>query len=128
MARQEITVTQSPGKTASPQAAQTAGIVLVMAQATTSEGLQCQCTGKELIVARNSTTTPRTITITSAPDTFGRTGDITTHALAGGTSTTPGLGVNVYGPFPVEGWRQTDGKLYFSASATSVEVGVVVLP
>lgn len=121
MARQDITVTNSPGKTASPQAAQTAGVALTMTQAVTTTGSQCPSTGKELLVVRNTTTTARTVTITSYPDSFGRSGHITAHALAGSA-------INIYGPFPVEGWRQSDGMLYFEASATTVEIGVVVLP
>lgn len=121
MPRVTLTKTTSPGKTASPPEAQTAGIALVMAQADTATGNQYVTTGKELVVARNTTTTARTITITSAADAIGRLGTITAHALAGSA-------MNIYGPFPDHGWRQSDGMVYVDASATTVEIGVIVLP
>lgn len=79
-------------------------------------------TGKEVIIARNSGASPYTVTITSVADpVHGRTGDIAAASLAAGE-------VAVFGPYPIDGWRQSDARLYFQASNAAVLFTVLRLP
>lgn len=90
------------------------------ADATNKE--QVRLTGKEVILARNSGATPRTVSVSSVP-LFGngRTGDLTTYSIgAGETAVLP--------VFPLEGWLQADGNLYFEASHAEVLFTVLRLP
>ncbi len=76
--------------------------------------------GKVLIVAHNSGAGANTVTITSTVDSNGRTGDITAYSMGAGEYA-------VFGPFDLDGWVQTDWKLYFEASNAEVFFGVVDL-
>ncbi len=70
-------------------------------------------TGEELLLIRNDNVGAQTVTITTVADKLGRTGDITTYSV--------GIGeYAVFGPFAVEGWRQTDGKIHVACSAADV--------
>jgi len=60
------------------------------------------------------------VTITSAVDPFGRLGTITSESIAAGA-------IRIYGPLPVSGWMQTDGKLYFSSDHAEVKFGIIKL-
>jgi hypothetical protein len=55
---------------------------------------------KTVVIAHNTNTgsTARTVTITSAPDAQGRTGDITAYSLGAGEISRP------FGPFVAAGW------------------------
>jgi hypothetical protein len=70
--------------------------------------------GRELLEMRNSdTTNPATVTIKSAPDPYGRAQDITTYALAPGTTAALKMTDSV-------GWRQPDGSVYLDIAGTGV--------
>lgn len=102
--------------------AQADGVALTFVAADATNKEQVSLTGREVIVAWNSSAdTARTVTITSVADEMGRTGDIATDSLAFGT-------FHVYGPFSLEGWEQTDGNLYFEASHADVKFAVIRLP
>lgn len=88
-------------------------------------GMQVVSTGRELIVLQNVDAAPQTVTILSTPDPYNRTGDITAYSLPIG-SVTPQFAV--IGPFPVTGWRQTDGNIYLSMSSVNLKVAVIQLP
>lgn len=77
--------------------------------------------GNDLVIAHNTGGSAYTVTITSAADPYGRTGDISAYSLGAGEYA-------VFGPFRNLGWMQTDGKLYFQASNAAVKFGVVRLP
>jgi hypothetical protein len=77
--------------------------------------------GNDLIIAQNSGAAPYTITITSSPDRFGRTKDITNYSLATGA-------IAAFGPIYPDGWIQSDGKIYLSVSNASVKIAVLALP
>ena len=117
MPRQAHTPVSLPGPWA------TAGEALTMTAADVANKEQVAASGKEIVIAHNSGAAPHAVTITSkahAPS--GRTGDITTEAIAAGE-------IRVYGgPFPTNGWRQTDGQLYFEADSAEVKFGVIRLP
>lgn len=106
MARTSITTIQLTGSYS--YSAVTASAVAADA----SNGNQASLAGGEIILARNSGGTTRTITIVSANDPFNRVRDISVSILAGETK--------AFGPFGVLGWRQTDGQIYFSADHADV--------
>lgn len=61
------------------------------------------------------------ITITSRADPItGRSGNISDTILAWES--------HVYGPFAIEGWRQTDGYLYCAGDTARVSFSAIVLP
>lgn len=97
------------------------GVVLTETAADIVNQNQAVHTGREVIIARNSGVTGRTVTITSAPDALGRLGNISADALAASAS-------KAYGPFPTHGWRQVDGFLYFEANNAEVLFTVIRLP
>jgi len=98
------------------------GIVCTGTAADTSNQNQTPCTGREIIVARNSGASGRTVTVTGAATRgTNRTASISADSIAAGVS-------QVYGPFPVDGWRQADGMLYFEANNAEVLFTVLRLP
>jgi hypothetical protein len=78
------------------------------------------CTGRELTLIRNShETNAATVTITSAPDPYGRTKDITTYVLDAGEFAAFWVGKTV-------GWRQSDGMAYLDVAGTgTIEFAVL---
>lgn len=82
-----------------------------------SNGNQFPMSGGEYILVHNTGGSAYTVTLTSAPDSLGRTGDITTYSLAA-------TEIALFGPFQTHGWRQTNGKFYIDGSNASVKVAV----
>lgn len=93
------------------------------AAADVSNGNAFVHTGREVIIVRNGhATLPQTVTVKAAPDRFGRTGlDIAVYSIVAGKTA-------FFGPFPIEGWRQTDGKLWLDASTVDILFGIMRLP
>lgn len=81
---------------------------------------QYKCSGNDIVIAYNSGISEYTVTITSAADRYGRTGDIATYALAAGD-------VAIFGPFVTHGWMQPDGYVYLEATNADVKFAVVAL-
>lgn len=102
-------------------AANAADVVLTAADATNKQ--QAQITGREMILAYNSSPdTAYTITINSVADSdLGRTGDITAYSLGFGEFA-------LFGLVPIKGWAQTNGKLYFEASNAAIKFVVIRVP
>ena len=115
MAKVTLTKTVAPGGYAS------AGVAVTMAAGDSVDGAEFVAQGNDLVIARNTGASPRTVTISSTADPYGRTKDITTESIAAGA-------IRVYGPFPQTGWVQSDGKIYLAASSTEVVFGVIRLP
>lgn len=65
--------------------------------------------GTELLLVRNSDVAVHNLTITSAPDEHGRSGDITTYAVAAGTTSAFDFRNGS------AGWLQSDGNIYYKA-------------
>lgn len=82
-------------------------------------------TGRELLLVRNTGTGAQTVTVTSVADALNRSGDITTYSLPIG-SVTPQFAV--LGPFPQQGWKQTNGTIIVAASSTDIAFAVIRLP
>lgn len=100
----------------------TALVALPLTAADATNFEQIALTGREILVIFNSDASDHTVTITSVADTTeGRTGDITTENVVAGT-------MKMIGPLAPEGWRQTDGYLYFQASDATIEYAVIQLP
>lgn len=108
-------------KTAAPGGYTDAGVVVTETAIDTVNGNQFVLTGNEIIIVRNTDVAQQTVTVTSVADPYGRTNDITGHAIAAGA-------LAVFGPFPAIGWKQTDGMLYISGSSANLRVSVIKLP
>jgi hypothetical protein len=81
-------------------------------------------TGREVIVFQNSNAGgAQTVTLASAPDAQGRTGDIAAYSIAasGFAFFYPGTGNPV-------GWRQSDGNVYIDCNAATVKAIILRLP
>lgn len=73
----------------------------------------------DIILMRNSGVTGRAITVYSAPEkTTGRINNITDTLTSGVTKR--------FGPFPANGWRQSNGKL--KVKGAHAEVLIAILP
>lgn len=119
MARQTHTPVQLLGGFPSPLAlAGATAKTPVAADASNKE--QVVLTGKEMVKMTNTGATPRAVTFTSVADAQGRTGDLTDTIAPDKDA--------YYGPFPMSGWMQSDGKLYFEAAHADVTVVVIRLP
>lgn len=93
----------------------------VMTAADTTNKNQFLLDGPCLIIAQNTDgASARTITLTSAADAQGRTGDVTTYSIAIG-------GVSIFKIDQVMGWKQSDGYMYLEASNAAVKFGIVRL-
>lgn len=82
-------------------------------------GDQALLTGQEILIFRNDNASARTVTITSIADAQGRTGDVTLS-----------LNQNDYAAFQatqLEGWLQSNGYIYYTASGSDVYVAVLKL-
>lgn len=120
MARTTLTKTEAPG--GYPSLPLTAdGIDVTMAAADATNKNQFISTGKELVLAQNTGASAATVTVTSVADAYSRTGDIETYSVDPDE-------IAVLGPFPVAGWKQSDGMVYLEASSTDIQFGVIVLP
>lgn len=111
MARQSHTAV--PGTGQYP----TAPFTLTQTAADATNYEQTAHTGREVIIFENSGATLRNITITSVADNRNRTGDVTFTLAAGA--------FKAIGPLGIEGWRQTDGNLYFQADHADVLISVI---
>lgn len=81
-------------------------------------------TGKEIIVFQNSNAGgAQTVTLTSAPDSQGRTSDIASYSIAASSFAFfyPGTG-------NPPGWRQSDGTIYIDCNAATVKAIILRLP
>lgn len=93
------------------------------AAADTVNGNSFVCTGRELILIRNDhASDPATITITSAPDPYGRIKDIEAYSLAAGEFAAFWAGKSI-------GWRQADGKVWMSvAGPGTIKIAILRIP
>lgn len=118
MARQSHTPLTALGTKTDDYTAGAADVTMTAADVANKEAVAI--TGNELVIAHNSGASPYTVTISSVVDDLGRTGDISAYSLAADDYA-------VFGPFGLEGWRQSDTKLYFEANNVAVKFGVVKL-
>lgn len=76
--------------------------------------------GKTVVFAYNSGGSARTITFTSAEDTYHRKGDISAYSVDPGK-------VAMFGPFSTGGWAN-GGQLYIDVSNAELRLAVLTLP
>ena len=119
MARTALTVQDVPGKYPGSIGAGAADFTWTLADIVDKNSFPC--TGREILLVRNDDVSPQTVTINSVADPYKRTQDITAYSLAAADYA-------FFGPFPVVGWRQADGHVYFEASDVDVFFAVVRLP
>lgn len=77
-------------------------------------------TGRIALFAKNSDSAPHSVTVSSAKDSKGRTGDLT-YSVAATTESFLGL-------FPYDGWVQADGSLWFGSTASQISFLAIALP
>lgn len=107
MARQTLTAAATDG----PWPSGAVTITGTAANATDKE--QCLHSDRLVLIARNSGATPRVVTITGVQDpTTKRTADL--------TATVPAGAQRMFGPFHPNGFKQTDGMVYFEAAHAEV--------
>jgi hypothetical protein len=99
----------------------TLDITFTAAGADFADGAKFTLTGKEILLVQNANAGPQTVTITSVADnSYKRVGDITAYSI--------GIGeFAVFPQFQKEGWCQSDGCLYFAATAADVKFCVLRL-
>lgn len=115
MARQALVKTLSPGQ--NPPAA--GGTVVTWTAADVSNGDEISLTDKDMLLVRNvHASTGYTYTVASVADERGRTGDLTTIALAAGVMHVIGNGMGT-------GWLQTTGKLNLNANNTNIQWAII---
>lgn len=91
---------------------------LVMTAADVSNKNQILLDGPVYVVAQNTDTVDRTVTLTSAPDSQKRTGDIGPYTLSADE-------IQIFHIDQVSGWVQTDGYMYLEANNAAVKLGVI---
>lgn len=120
MARVDLTAKAPPAQYPTlPLAADSADFTWANGDAV--NGHQVPSTGRELVLVKNEGVAAATVTIVSSPDERNRTGDIAAYSVGAGEYA-------VFGPFPVPGWRQADGKLYIDVSSSDIKLAVIRLP
>jgi hypothetical protein len=87
---------------------------------TGANGNQTPITGAEVFIFHNNATGSRPLLIESVDDQLGRQEDLSV-TLTSGT-------YRFVGPMKIEGWRQSDGNLYYESTATQIRVAVVKVP
>lgn len=99
----------------------TTPVALTWTAADVSNGNQFTLSGDEIVLVHNNDVGAQTITVTSSPDPYGRSADIDAVSIPAGE-------YRVLQRFPVDGWQQSDGKLYIDASDADVRFAVIKLP
>jgi len=101
----------------------TGGADITFAAATQTDGDTFACTGRELLLVHNSSTSaPHTINIVSVDDETNRAGDITAYLHAGDYAVF-GVGLTTS-----KGWMSGAKTVRFTASNAALKVAVIRLP
>lgn len=109
----------TPQTLAAPNTA-TPHTVLTFTAADVANGNRFKLNGDQILLARNTGVGARTVTISSAPDPWGRVGDVTALSIAAGATV-------MFSKFNPQGWRQSDGYLNFAAEHAEVLFAIVDL-
>ncbi len=115
MARTVLTPTTLPGPYS------TAPVALPFTAADTVNNNAFPLTGNEILIVQNTDASAHTFTVTSAPDSRGRSGDIAAVSV-------PANSFMACQRFVLEGWQQSDGNLYLTANSNLVKFAVIKLP
>lgn len=93
---------------------------VTMTAADISNNNQILLDGPMIVIAQNTDTVDRTITLTSSADPQNRTGDISAYNLSADE-------VAAFKIDQVAGWKQSDGYLYLQANNAAVKLGAIRL-
>jgi len=108
MARTAMTITNAASSYS------TTGVdVSALASVDNTNGMTFPPTGRELLVVQNPTGGALTLTVHSAADQAGRTGDISAHSIAAGAFWFSQL-------FKADGWAQSTGLVNVDASGAGL--------
>lgn len=97
-----------------------AALIPLVFSASTPAGDTVKLTGHEILLVRNSGATPRTVTITSQPDPYGRVKHITAQSIAAGVTA-------IFGPIRKDGWADSTGALNLASEHAEITYAVVTL-
>ena len=122
MARLLLTVQQIiPKYPVTPLVANVADFTWTTAGADFADGVRFPMQGREIILIRNDNGGAQTVTVESVVDPYARTTDITTYSV--------GIGeYAIFSALAISGWRQTNGEMWLTASATDVFFAILRLP
>jgi len=81
-------------------------------------GNAVKCTGKEILVMRNTDAGAQTVTIDARPDAYGRDGTITDYSIPAGETHLSDI-------LTEEAFEQDDGMIHINASDALLELGVI---
>jgi hypothetical protein len=95
-------------------------LTLTFTAADAANGNRFKLNGDQILIARNTGAGARTVTITSAPDPYGRLGDVSALSIPAG-------GIVVFSKFNTAGWRQSSGYLHFSGEHAEVVFAILDL-
>ena len=118
MARKDIPIITPKGPY--PGTVSATGLDFVWTTADNVNSDQFPLTGRELILINNTSGGALTITLTSAADPQGRTGDITTYSV----------GIALYSCFwagNLVGWNNA-GYFYMTSSAATMKYAIIRIP
>jgi hypothetical protein len=119
MARLALTKNNTLGSyPATPLGANTADVTFTPAGANFADGFSFEATGDDLLLVKNGNAAPQTITLQSVNDAQNRKGDITAYSIGAGEEA-------VFDFTQINGWKQTDGKIYGSVTAADVSLAVI---
>ncbi len=96
------------------------GLDVVMTAADIANNNQILLDGPMIVIAQNTDTVDRTITLTSSSDPQNRTGDIFAYTLSADE-------IAAFKIDQVAGWKQADGYLYLQANNAAVKLGAIRL-
>lgn len=118
-ARAALTVQTPLVKYPASIAANAADITFAAANVTSNNDYTM--TGREIVIVRNDDAAAQVITFASIVDELNRTGDITSYSIGASEYA-------AFGPFPVRGWRQTDGKMYINPGDADLKIAIIQIP
>ena len=95
-----------------------AGLDLAFVTLDAANGNSFVVTGKEILVIWNPDVSGHTVTIASAPDALGRTGDIATYTVGAGV-------ISAFLINNVNGWKQTDGTVHITGNSALLKVAIL---
>lgn len=102
---------------------QQSGTDLTWTAGDATNGNSYTCTGREMVLARNTDTSTHTVTIKAVDDPYGRSVDASETLAATGNAGD----YTAFGPLPRIGWQQSDGAVYIDVASSNVELAIVRL-
>jgi hypothetical protein len=78
--------------------------------------------GKEVLLVWNTDTASHNLTLTSAPDEHGRSGDVTSYAVAAGVVSAFNFRAGS------AGWLESDGHVYMQGDSALLKFAILTIP